>query len=187
MEHVIVANAINAVAAVISLGAHAQISMGKNDNHGYWLYVISCVMFVVGSALLLSWPVVVLNIIWGWLSWEAIKKRSSVKGIPPVIANYFLYFTAGLGVSWLILGNFDSAAYATTAIYVLAYALFCGQKISKLAYLTWCTVGFVLLIPHLLQYLQYSVMAAEGVGFAIGIVAIAKILYGKSKLVNSHQ
>lgn len=175
MEIVLLANGLNAVAGVLSLSAHAMLSMGSKDKIAHWMYFISCIGFVIGSSMLESWPVVWLNVIWGGLSWMSIKEK---KLFGEHSTRYLVYLTYPIflvGLGFLLLGEYDLAAYMTTGLYVIAYALICSKEIAKLSYLIWCSLGFLLLVPHLLQHLQYSVMAAEGIGFLIGVIAIAKI------------
>jgi hypothetical protein len=182
MEVVLLANIINAVGSVLCIWAHGQISMGENDKRGYWLYVIGCGVLIVGSIMLLSWPVVVLNVLWAGLSIMALREENYFKNIPDNLMQLSLYLSAIVGVACLVVGEYDGAAYMTTYIYFIAYAQLCAKLRSKLNYLTWCSIGFLLLIPHLLIAFQYSVLASESLGFVIGIIAIVKILIKKSEL-----
>jgi hypothetical protein len=182
VEFILLANIINAIGSGLCIWAHGQISMGDNDKKGYWLYVIGCGVLIVGSVMLLSWPVVVLNVLWAGLSIMALRKENYFKNIPDSMMQLSLYLSAAIGLICLAVGEYDGAAYMTTYIYFIAYAQLCAEMRSKLNYLTWCSVGFLLLIPHLVVVFQYSVLASESLGFVIGIIAIIKMLMKKSEL-----
>ena len=63
MDVVFFANAINAVGVFFGLMAHAYISFSQQIRKGHGFYLVSCVLIVVGSYLLSSWPVIALNVL----------------------------------------------------------------------------------------------------------------------------
>lgn len=63
-----------------------------------------------------------------------------------------------------------------------AYLLFSVSALSKLDYLLWCSLGFLLIFPHLMEKDQFAVSINEIYGFVIGIVGIIKIIKEKKKL-----
>jgi hypothetical protein len=183
MSLILLANIINAIGAITCILAHGQISVGKDDKRGFYLYASGCALLTVGSAMLLSWPVVILNILWLALSVMALRKENYFKHISSDLMQGSLYVAASIGAVCVFMGLYDAAAYMTTYIYFIAYALLCGNERSKLNYLVWCSIGFVMLIPHLFIAFQYSVMGGETLGFVISLIAIYKTLFKEKEAI----
>ncbi len=130
-----------------------------------------------------SYPVVVLNVFWSLISilgYFGVKLESK-KSFSPIVFNILITIVS---VSMIILmnKNVDSLSFTTTFIYVAAYLLFSVSALSKLDYLLWCSIGFLLIFPHLIEKEQFAVSINEIYGFVIGIVGIIKIIKEKKKL-----
>lgn len=179
---IFIANMINAIGSGMNLWAHGQIGMGGNDKKGYLIYIASCSLLVIGSSMLLSWPVVLLNFLWMTISIFGFFGKTLFANLPSALMARTAYYAAAVGTIALTLGYYDLAALMTTSVYFLAYAAFCNKNFSKLQYLTWCLVGYVFLLPHLIEANQYAVLASETLGFVIGIMAITKILLARKDL-----
>lgn len=174
-----VANILNAFACLLNIWAHAQIGLGNDDTRGYWLYVFSGSILIIGSCMLGSWPIVALNAMWVVISIYGLLARPVFRKTPPALIQS-VYLAAAVGVFSLGLGFNDIAAIMTTYIYFIAYALLNSQLYSKKQYLIWCSVGFVLLVAHLIEVNQYSVLASESLAFCVGVIALIKIQFSSS-------
>ena len=87
MDIILFANVFNAFGVFFGLAAHAYISFSKHEKVGHGLYVISCSLIIVGSFLLSSWPVVVLNI--GWMMIAIFGLSLSKINIPNIALTFF--------------------------------------------------------------------------------------------------
>jgi hypothetical protein len=175
MDVVIFANSLNAFGVFFGLTAHSFISLSKNEKVGHGFYVISCILIIIGSILLSSWPIVATNA--GWMiiaifGLTSLRLNFSVDFMKtfPFLLKLSLLF----GVVSLFLGDYDLAGFAVTAIYIIAYSLLVSGRFTNINYVWWCSVSFLMLIPHLLSADQYSILVGESIGFAIGIVGLYK-------------
>lgn len=146
---------------------------------GFKLSIVACLLIAIGSTILESWPVVALNVIWGIVSIMGLssKKERFDKGI---FVRSFLFSATVVGVYFLCAVNFSGAAWITTIIYIVGLIGFSLQLIERKEYLYWTIIGFLILVPHLIEYFQYSLLFREGVGAFIGTIGLWKI--NKSKI-----
>lgn len=185
MDIILQANIINGIGVFFLIFAHAVLSF-SNNKYNFLISALGCVFLIIGSLILKSYPVVFLNSIWLILSLSAYFEK---KILPEKINNNFLYalhFSFLIGILSVCLYlfeiksvfiNFENlAAFQTTFIYLFAYVLFIEKIITKKEYLIWTTLGFFILLPHLIFYFQYSVLFNEVFGAILGILGIIKII-----------
>ncbi|MBD78102.1 MAG: hypothetical protein CL840_04030 [Crocinitomicaceae bacterium] len=179
MDVVFFANAINAVGVFFGLMAHAYISFSQQIRKGHGFYLVSCVLIVVGSYLLSSWPVIALNVGWGLIAFYGFLYASDLKVNEKIlgISTRLLWLSLLVGVLAVCVKDYDLAGFSVTSIYILAYALLAAKRFSNIDYIWWCSIGFILLIPHLVMVNQYSVLAGETIGFIIGLFGLVKHYY----------
>lgn len=176
MDVVVFANAVNAVGVFFGLLAHAYISFTERARVGHGLYLVSCSLILVGSYLLESWPVVALNVGWGAIALYGFVNASDLKLSSSLtsIGDKVLLSSLIIGAYALLIGDYDLAGFMVTSIYITAYALFTANRYSNIGYIWWCSIGFLFLIPHLLEVDQYSVLIGESIGFIIGLFGLIK-------------
>lgn len=146
MNFVLEANIINGLGTLIGLTSHYLISCTDKRNLGFRFSIVACFLITIGSAILESWPVVALNVIWGLVS---------------------------------IMGYYSGAAWITTIIYVVGFIGLSLQLVERKEYLYWTIIGFLILVPHLIEYFQYSLLFGEVVGAFIVIIGLWKINQSK--------
>lgn len=181
---IVIANIINGVGVFLLIMAHAFLSL-SNSKYNFIISALGCFLVIIGSVILESYPIVVLNFLWMVISIYAFFDK---KILPKSINKkylFLLYLSFLLGLISVLchflnikieLINFESiAAYQTTFIYLFAYVLFVEKIIIKKEYLIWTTLGFFILFPHLMYNFQYSVLFNEVIGAIIGILGIIKI------------
>lgn len=183
MDIILLANLFNAFGVFFGLTAHAYISLSKQEKVGHGLYVISCSLIIVGSFLLSSWPVVVLNI--GWMMIAIFGLSLSKINIPNIAITFFpilLKFSLLIGLISFTSGYYDIAGFAVTAIYIFAYSLLVAGKFTNINYIWWCSAGYLILIPHLISFDQYSVLVGESIGFIIGLFGLFKFYFSPKEV-----
>lgn len=174
MNSVIVANALCAAGVAFLLIGHYFVSIEK-FNKGYGSAAAGGVFVMVGSAILASWSVVFLNLIWVYLSLSGmrrLKDDTSASVRNESLSHYLakllpIAFVVGIVLS--VTGYDDLAAWACTVIYLLGYWLLTTKRIGNPEYMLWTFLGFFLLINHLVDHHSYSVLANETIGAVISL------------------
>lgn len=181
---VFMANAANAVGAI---GSIASLYFFSRDNHvlGYQFSINASVLFIIGSLALESYPVVMLNVAWLFVSFYGLRKRksSSDSPAPPVVPmTPVLPLLALLVVSawcYALIGEFTIAANCTVAGYLCFYLAMATNYISNRHYLTLCGLISFALYPHLLEVSSYSILANEVICTVISIFGGLQLLAPK--------
>jgi hypothetical protein len=170
---VIIANIINGFGALCSF--YATYLLGRDsEKRKIFMYAgFSSGFLIVGGALLESYPALTLDIIWLGISIIGFMKIALPKQI--IHLKYLLPPIILCGLVCLALGNWTLAAFSTTGLYVIAYLIFSAHQSSKLWYLSYCLMGYVLFFPHLLDAKSYSVFVMETVSFLIGAVGVYQL------------
>lgn len=174
MNSVIVANALCAAGVAFLLIGHYFVSVEK-FNKGYGSAAAGGVLVMLGSAILSSWSVVFLNLIWVYLSLLGLKrlKEDKVETTTNDSLGHYLArllpiaFVVGIVLS--VTGHDDLAAWACTVIYLLGYWLLTTKRIGNPEYMLWTFLGLFLLINHLVDHHSYSVLANETIGAIISL------------------
>lgn len=168
-----VANSINAIGAILSFWATYAIGASHSRSRVFLLMGCYGALLTVGSAMLGSYPTAVLNVLWlgvaalGYVNWEYPKATKNFRFLLPIITI--------LGFFALALGKYTLAAYACTAIYIFGIILFSAHHISRVSYLAWCLLAFLLLFPHLVEYKSYAVLIQESISAFLTLCAIHKL------------
>ena len=83
-------------------------------------------------------------------------------------------------ISFKLYTNFnDLFAYFTTFIYISSYFLFAAKYIKKESYLLFSAAGYLFVVFHLIEKMQYVVLLNETYGFFVSLFGI--YLYYKNK------
>lgn len=154
-----------------------------DTNKNFMVSALGCLLVMIGSIMLESYPVIFLNLIWTIISLFAYFDKQL---LPEHLSKKFLsllYISFSVGIVSVILHftkfeifDFQNiAAYQTMFIYVFAYSLFVSKVIDKRQYLIWTTLGLFILFPHLILHFQYSVLFNEIFGAVVGILGIIRL------------
>lgn len=182
-DMVFIANAINFIGVLCLIISHTFISL-SSVKKGFVISSLGGFFVSIGSFLLGSYPVVLLNILWIAISAYGYFSHSKNKEVNSRLQNkdkfvnlgYFIIASLILLCFW---GNDNILAYFTTFLYVSTYFLFASKIIKKETYLLWCAVGFIFIFPHLIDKMQYSVLINETYGFIVSIIGIYKTFKNK--------
>lgn len=170
----LIANSINAIGVVGLLGGHILISY-RDDyvRAGFFMSATGAFLCAIGSFLLGSWPIVILDTIWCFLSLRGglVPPNSLIKKhqlLPPLLPHKEIvalsYVIAGLLV---ISGEWILAAFITTLIYVHCYAAFSDGAIDRKHYLLYTMGAYFFVVPHLIDFSSYAILFNETLGFFI--------------------
>lgn len=176
---IILANIINLIGVIVLIFWHTYISL-HDVRKWFLLSIVWAFFLIIGSLMLSSMPVVLLNVLWigvslYWYFNYSKKEDDYIKNISnksQFIA--YIFLTIIVLILYSIYRNFDILAYYTTFLYVSCFYLFASHKISKEAYLFWCLIGFFLLVPHLFVKMQYSIFINETYWAIISFLWIMK-------------
>jgi len=177
----LIGNTINALGVLMLMSGHISISL-QNNKYAFLLSAFGSFLVMIGSVFLQSYPVFGLNLVWMLLSLSAYYDYTIIRinkfphsilkvifaiGVISVFMEYW-------GYEKILFNNISG--WCVTLIYLIAYYLFAQKMLSKKNYLIWTTLGFFLIISHLIEYSQYAVMVEEIVGTVVGIIGIIKIM-----------
>lgn len=166
-NQVIIANIINFTGVVFLLTGHFFVS--KEDKIGFLFSFIGAVFVAIGSFILESYPIVVLDLIWailsiyGFISYHNNKELCN-NFINVGISSLFLLFS--ITIVFFIWGD-SMLSWVTTFIYLCSYYLLSSGRISIHYYLFVCIVGFIISIPHLIEVQSYSVFINEFIAASV--------------------
>lgn len=183
-------NWINVVGIAGLLTGHGLLTI--RDDLDKLALVISgagALIVALGSFLLLSWPVVLLNLIWAGISWSQLLPASPPKWRKHALAVASISISS-LIVWWLIWSGMPSltpdmaAGFMTTTIYLASYAAFVANRINKAAYLTLSIIGFAFIVPHLVVVSSWAVLSNEAIGASLALYGLLRLLLNQ-KVPNS--
>lgn len=174
---IIIGNSINFIGVAMLLISHTIISL-KNSQSAFLFGFFGGLFIATGSWFLGSYPIITLNIFWAFISllgYYELDPTKNMTFLKRVNVNYIIVLVS-IMLFWLLGQSFETLAYITTFIYLMAYFAFSTNTLKKLDYLVWCSFGFLMLIPHLVDKNHFSVSINEIYGFVIGLIGINKIL-----------
>lgn len=173
MDTLFYGNAINLVGVLFLALSNAAIAFRSEVASGFRLAAVGGMLVALGSLLLGSYPVVILNVLWMMIGLVGTKhiQMPSFAVHPNVVG----VLTTLIGATLAAFGNLTAAAYATTVLYLLGFFLYATKSISRFSYLCWSVAGYVILIPHLIEMRSYSVLLNETVGAIICSAGLVKI------------
>lgn len=175
LNSILLANIINLIGVLLLLASHTMIGL-SDKKKGFVLSFFGGVFVSLGSYILNSYPIVLLNIIWIMISiygYFNVGKKSNILYCRKVFI-LFSFLTIGIFGIYLQTKNIDLLAYYTTFIYISVYFLFASGRVGKESYLFWCLIGFFLVLPHLFDKMQYAIFLNEGYGAIISILGLLK-------------
>lgn len=186
--HVLLANAINGIGVLGLIMGHFLIARSKML-HGFLCSSLGGVFVAIGSAILGSWPVVTLNVIWfliGVIGFIRTKKQS---GSGPVATHsrhsdlvFVVLYTVLFFVAYSLfslMGNHGLGAWTATAFYLTSFVLLSTGKIQSRHYLFIGVLGYLLLLMHLILSQNYAVLVNETIGAVIGLYGIGHYYWQK--------
>ena len=175
---VLLANVINGIGVFGLLFAHYLIARSQARN-GFIFSALGGAFVSVGSALLLSWPVVFLNVVWlaigvvGFLRSSPgsaqSPKRTTVNDL--IYVSTYCILLIVLCAGSMVYGH-GFGAWSATGFYLSSFALLSIGQIQTRHYLFICLLGYLLLIEHLIITENYAVFANETLGALIGLFGI---------------
>jgi hypothetical protein len=177
LDPLVLGNAINLLGVAALVYSNYVISLRANTRSGFLAASWGGGLVAAGSMVIGSYPVVLLNVCWAVIG--AIGVTSIALPLGKRVSSLVMLAIAGSGILAFVYGNYDLSAYATSAIYVVAFLLFSMNSISRPAYLAWSLCGFVMLVPHLLEVKSVFVLANETLGFVICSIGLVKCLVRK--------
>jgi hypothetical protein len=176
MDTILIANIINTLGALgLSIG-HWKIAHCENNkmHQGFLYSALGAFLTVIGSYLLQSTPVVLLNSIWAIMSLQAAynhkKQTQQYRPDPKWLHLAWLF----IPVTYFLF-SVDDLAYVCTAIYLYAYLCFSQHTLTRNFYLLWGVLGYLLLVPHLWTHFQFAVFANETLDAIVSILGLAKV------------
>lgn len=182
---VLLANAINGVGVVGLIVSHFLVARSQMKR-GFIFSLAGGALVATGSALLLSWPVVVLNVAWalialiGFLKAKPSEshqsKPSSKLSLSLIFAYTLIFFYYGTFIQYL---GHESGGWYATAFYLSGFLLLSMNLIQSRHYLYICLLGFFMLFPHLFVTQNYAVLTNETIGALIGIWGIGLYYWNK--------
>lgn len=182
---IVIANGINALGVFGLIFGHFLIARSDMVK-GFLLSSSGAVLVAIGSALLASWPVVFLNIIWffiGIVGFFRVKSNSGSAGEKNTTFNMvfmvaYLFLYAFLLIFSVTEGH-DFGAWAASGFYISSFIFLSVGFIQARHYLFVCLLGYSMLVPHLLGTHNYAVFANETVGALIGAWGIVRHYHAK--------
>lgn len=183
-------NTINLAGIVLLFFAHILLSLSdKRDRLAYAISGTGAVIVGIGSYLLTSYPIVILNAFWAILSFS--RAILGAREIPQIAQ----FFTASRIADWcrhlspqwslslimiitgalsIVLGP-DDVAYIGSALYVLSYFALTAHMIKKSSYLIAGLLGYGMLVPHLVEVASWAVLINETLGAMIAAVGLMRL------------
>lgn len=182
----VLANGLAGFGVALLLIGHFFVS---NERHlkGFTAAAAGGFLVMIGSALLESWSVVVLNLVWIGLSLEGIRMlgKEPVSNPAKAAVNGYmktlLPITFVVGMVLMVTGYYDLSAWACTVIYLLGYWLLTTKRLTNQEYMLWTFLGFFLLLQHLVEHQSYSVLVNETIGALISLRALHRYLTNNEK------
>lgn len=185
------ANEINTLGVFLLILAHFTLSISdKRDKIAFLLSGIGAVVVAYGSYLLQSWPIVVLNVIWCYLSFNKFSSlhfkndnklclitKTYIKLKTQKISLLMALIVAILSIA--VFSDKGSAMLGVT-IYFISYALLSSSAIGKKEYLIASLVGYLFIVPHLIFVGSWPVLFNETIGFTIALIGIVRLLFVKN-------
>lgn len=183
-------NSINLAGIILLFLAHILLSLSdKRDRLAYAMSGTGAVIVGIGSYLLASYPIVILNVFWATLSFSrailgsretpwlgqlstALRRSAPFRHVSPQWAVGLMMLSTG--VISLFLGP-DNLAYLGSALYVLSYFALTTHMIKKASYLIAGLAGYGMLVPHLVEVASWTVLANETLGAMIAAVGLMRL------------
>lgn len=181
---IFLANLINLVGVVFLLLSHTFISV-INIKKGFLFSLFGGFFVSIGSIMLESYPIFILNVLWliisiyGYLNQD--KKKNKKKNKLDIKMIYVYLFILIILVPVKLYYNVnDLFAYFTTFIYISSYFIFALNYIKKESYLLFSAVGYLFIVFHLIEKMQYVVLLNETYGFIVSLLGLY-LYYKKSQ------
>lgn len=176
METIILGNIINFFGVVGLMTGHYFVA--HNKNIGFIISGIGALTVSIGSLILESYPLVVLDLLWFFISIMGyFNHKKNIK--ENILNKSYLYFLNFIILVMIIciayFFDFETLGWITTFIYVFTYYLYSKKRITLAYYLILGILGFLILIPHLYIKMSYSVFFNEFIGAIISIIGLYKI------------
>lgn len=182
---VLLANTINGVGVVGLIISHFLVAQSKMTQ-GFVFSLAGGALVATGSALLLSWPVVFLNVVWALIALLGLVRSKSPitqPASPSSMASLlllciymlvFLYFS----LFYSFIGH-EFSGWVATGFYVSSFILLSLGIFQSRHYLFVCLLGYFLLIVHLILTNNYAVLLNETIGALIGIWGVGAYYWKK--------
>ena len=174
-----VANAINAIGIPLSFCATYSVGASHDMKRVFTFACGNAVALTVGSLMLGSYPLVVLNVLWLLLS---------IAGYYQVVypswvhcMRHILPVLAVLGILSLVSREYTWAAYVCMSMYVVSFVLFSARTLKRLGYLSWCVLAYFFTVPHLIEYSSFAILAQETFLVLVSLHAIFQLRRSGSK------
>lgn len=183
-------NTINLAGIALLFFAHILLSLSdKRDRLAYAISGTGAVIVGIGSYLLTSYPIVILNAFWAFLSFSRamlgnreipwLARLSSAISNPTLFRCLSPQWIVGLilfstGILSFALGP-ESIAYLGSTLYVLSYFALTAHLIKKYSYLLIGLAGYGMLVPHLVEVSSWAVLANETLGAMIGAAGLFRL------------
>lgn len=151
---------------------------------------IGAIIVAYGSYMMQSWPIVVLNIIWCYLSFNKCLNLhfKNDNKLCFITKTYIALKTKRLSLIMAfatVIGSITffadkGSAMLGVVIYFVSYALLSSSAIGKKEYLIASLVGYLFIVPHLVFMESWPVLFNETIGFTIALIGIIRLLFIKN-------
>jgi hypothetical protein len=137
-----------------------------------------------------SWPIVLLNVIWCYLSFNKFLSlhfkndnklcfitKTYIKLKAKKVSLLMAFIVASLSIA---IFTDKGSAMLGVAIYFISYALLSSSVISKKEYLIASLVGYLFIVPHLVYVGSWPVLFNETIGFTIALIGVIRLFFIKN-------
>lgn len=185
-------NEVNAIGVFFLIVAHSMLSFfDTKDKIAFSISGVGALIVAYGSFLLGSWPIVILNIIWCYLSFNKVFNNSNnkflfIKDRKNVYEIYRKYKTViilltSLSITGILVAfGHNGVAMLGVTIYFVTYALLVSSMMNKRDYLIASVIGFLFIAPHLIIINSWPVLFNESIGFVVAIIGVLRICLSQS-------